>query len=789
MLNHSKAPIRKKAILVLHSIIQKYPEAIDQSWHRLQEKLEDTDPGVVSAAVNIICELGRRFPQKFLALSPQLFELLTTSTNNWMLIKIVKLFGALTPHEPRLVRKLLPPIKSIISTTPALSLLYECINSVISGDMLDGPGGDELAEACVDKLAAFLEDEDRNLRYISLLALTRILPTHPHLVSQYQEAIMNSLDDGDLSIRIRALDLTAGMASRRNLHTILNRLLKQVESTGATKREMTGNVTAAEHLKRALAGGKMPLERPDVGGAQLSASSPAYKAEVAGRIVTMSQANTYANVQDFEDLLGVLIRLAKSPEAKAGANVRDLIIDITARVRAARPFAVRQLVKMLNDDVYLSGTTADQKEVLRAAAWVCGEYWEEVDNPRLVAPLLLRVSREGCAATVTAECIHNSVKLFAHWTAALTHDWDSSRVEEVKNVVFLMLEGLAVFTKSTDTEVAGRACEFSRLFEFLQKDLEGYKPPPPKPNLPTASASSSSSSSSLTPAPVDDATATWGSTEPLASTSASTSVPKGPKSLHLLAPLFSPAPLGPVGEQAQSKVPLPPGMDLNAPIVPLSFTIPSLSRKGRSLEPGEANDSSAKAKSKGKSKTASKVRGKLAENGQGKGDDPEAELAKAAAARRKERQRADPFYLGEAEAKKSRPSSKKKSKGKEGSLPVNDEDDLDDVPIVQLSLEDLPPGFAAAGPSASGSVLPPDGKSGTRTSSHQQKWILEQEEMPPDQAGTAAANEAAADAAVPEPSEHSSAAVADGAVAGGETVKKKSSKKKKKVKAAGIVLD
>lgn len=46
---------------------------------------------VISAAVNVICELARKKPENYLSLAPQLFKILTTSTNNWMLIKIIKL--------------------------------------------------------------------------------------------------------------------------------------------------------------------------------------------------------------------------------------------------------------------------------------------------------------------------------------------------------------------------------------------------------------------------------------------------------------------------------------------------------------------------------------------------------------------------------------------------------------------------------------------------------------------------------------------------------------------------
>lgn len=97
--------------------------------------------------------------------------------------------------------------------------------------MLEGPSGSALAKTCVEKLAAFLRDSDQNrgfslairvppcihvcfsVKYISLLALVKIVPVHPHLVTAYQDEIVASVDDQDISIRMRALDLISSMAS------------------------------------------------------------------------------------------------------------------------------------------------------------------------------------------------------------------------------------------------------------------------------------------------------------------------------------------------------------------------------------------------------------------------------------------------------------------------------------------------------------------------------------------------------------------------------------------------
>lgn len=49
------------------------------------------------------------------------------------------------------------------------------------------------------------------MKYIALLAMVKIVPSHPHLVDEYQDTILASVDDQDISIRMRALDLVSAM--------------------------------------------------------------------------------------------------------------------------------------------------------------------------------------------------------------------------------------------------------------------------------------------------------------------------------------------------------------------------------------------------------------------------------------------------------------------------------------------------------------------------------------------------------------------------------------------------
>ena len=72
-------------------------------------------------------------------------------------------FATLTPLEPRLIKKLLSPLMNLIQTTPAMSLLYECINGIIQGGILEGTNGahegEEVAAVCVGKLRGMIASE------------------------------------------------------------------------------------------------------------------------------------------------------------------------------------------------------------------------------------------------------------------------------------------------------------------------------------------------------------------------------------------------------------------------------------------------------------------------------------------------------------------------------------------------------------------------------------------------------------------------------------------------------
>eukprot|EP00429_Kryptoperidinium_foliaceum_P036775 CAMPEP_0176158684 /NCGR_PEP_ID=MMETSP0120_2-20121206/81164_1 /TAXON_ID=160619 /ORGANISM="Kryptoperidinium foliaceum, Strain CCMP 1326" /LENGTH=336 /DNA_ID=CAMNT_0017496061 /DNA_START=37 /DNA_END=1044 /DNA_ORIENTATION=- len=186
---HPQPYLRKKAILCLFKVFVKYPQGLRLTFAQIQNCLNDQNSAVVSCAVNVITELSDKNPRNYLHLAPAFFDLLTSSSNNWMLIKVVKLLGSLVPEEPRLARKLLEPLADIVRNTPAKSLLYEAVHAITlclpycrKSDGSMPASVPEIVALCAQTLKEFVE-KDQNLKYLGLVGFGSLMQSHPKVLS------------------------------------------------------------------------------------------------------------------------------------------------------------------------------------------------------------------------------------------------------------------------------------------------------------------------------------------------------------------------------------------------------------------------------------------------------------------------------------------------------------------------------------------------------------------------------------------------------------------------------
>ncbi|CAG4922665.1 unnamed protein product [Colias eurytheme] len=518
LMSSTKPYLRMKAVLMMYKVFLRYPDALRPAFPKLKEKLEDPDPGVQSAAVNVVCELARKNPKNYLSLAPVFFKLMTTSTNNWMLIKIIKLFGALTPLEPRLGKKLIEPLTNLIHSTSAMSLLYECINTVIAVliSISSGmPGHAASVQLCVQKLRILIEDSDQNLKYLGLLAMSRILKSHPKSVQQHKDLVLACLDDKDESIRLRALGLLYGMVSKKNLMEIVKKLMVHMERAEGTL----------------------------------------YRDELLTRMIEICAQNSYQHVVDFEWYITVLAELTEmETSAKHGCMIAAQLTEVGARVADVRQFAARECSALCARAAAAPPGPAS-REVLYAAAYVLSEYCTEESVMRESIPAVLVCARAHAHGSggmrARAVCVHAALKLLAK--LLLLYE-QSGRREEAVNIIQETLSGLKPLLCSEDMEVQERAHNATALLSLVLARID------PDSCLPDITVKDAVVTDTLVQHESNGLDEEATVEELLNGEKASSNFSGG--MIEELASLFE-GELKPVAPKAQKKVPMPAELDLD----------------------------------------------------------------------------------------------------------------------------------------------------------------------------------------------------------------------------------
>lgn len=364
LLNSSKNFIKKKAIATVLRIFELYPDAVRVCFKRLVENLENSDVGVVSAVVGVFCELACKEPRSYLPLAPEFYRILVDSRNNWVLIKVLKIFAKLAPLEPRLGRRVAEPICEHLRRTGAKSLAFECVRTIVTG-LSDCESAMKLA---IEKIRDFLTEDDPNLKFLGLQALGTLTPSHLWAVSENKEVVIKSLSDDDVNSKLEALRLVMAMVSEDNVAEFCRVLINYA-------------------LK----------------------SDPEFCNEILGSILVTCSRNYYEIIIDFDWYVTLLGEMARIPHCQRGDEIENQLIDIGLRVRDVRPELVHVGRDLLIDPALLGNPFIHR--ILSAAAWVSGEYVEFSRNPFELMEALLQPRTNLLPPSIRAVYIQSALKV------------------------------------------------------------------------------------------------------------------------------------------------------------------------------------------------------------------------------------------------------------------------------------------------------------------------------------------------------------------------------------------
>lgn len=316
-------------------------------------------------------------------------------------------------------------------STSAMSLLYECINTVIAVliSISSGmPNHTASIQLCVQKLRILIEDSDQNLKYLGLLAMSKILKTHPKSVQAHKDLILACLDDKDESIRLRALDLLYGMVSKKNLMEIVNKLLG--------------------HMERA--------------------EGSVYRDELLLKVIEICSQESYQHVTNFEWYLTVLVELIQlEAGSKHGSVIADQLLDVTIRVESVRKFSVNEMMNLMNA-FPSSSQTSTMYEVLYAAAWIVGEFSDQLDSPQDAIKLLLQ--ERTIPGHIQAVFVQNCIKVL---TNVIERSIESGDMQAVDDACETIEQRMQYFISSGDIEVQERASATQMIVQTIHATLKG----------------------------------------------------------------------------------------------------------------------------------------------------------------------------------------------------------------------------------------------------------------------------------------------------------------------------
>lgn len=259
--------IKKKASITLYILLKLYPQVviINTTWiPRLLSLLDNENLGVVVSSLPLI-ELLIKLQPKFIksilsSISNKLYTLIIERNcpptyfyydcpAPWLVIKLLRLIETfyMTPshqtHEPILsiadlndsvlaqLRKIVSksiliasePLQGLPNRNCQLAILFQAVSLAVflnaSPDAIDG---------AIHALLSLLDSYDTNTKYLALDALIKLTSRSNQLESKFDDQlpqIYQLLNDKDVSVRKKSLDLIVTVCNPKSYNNIIDKLL------------------------------------------------------------------------------------------------------------------------------------------------------------------------------------------------------------------------------------------------------------------------------------------------------------------------------------------------------------------------------------------------------------------------------------------------------------------------------------------------------------------------------------------------------------------------------------
>uniref|UniRef100_A0A665X2D1 AP-1 complex subunit gamma n=1 Tax=Echeneis naucrates TaxID=173247 RepID=A0A665X2D1_ECHNA len=242
LLRASNSYIKKKAALCAVHIVRKVQDLGELFVPAARSLLTEKNHGVLHGAVVLITELCENNPEtleRFRKTVPDLVQIMKSLVISGYspehdvagisdpflqvrILRLLRILGRNNEAASEAMNDLLAQVATNTDSTKTVgnAVLYETVLTV-----LDIKSESGLRVLAVNILGRFLLNNDRNIRYIAMTSLQKIVGTDHIAVQRHRGTIVDCLKDQDASVKRRALELSLALVSASNIRSMMKELL------------------------------------------------------------------------------------------------------------------------------------------------------------------------------------------------------------------------------------------------------------------------------------------------------------------------------------------------------------------------------------------------------------------------------------------------------------------------------------------------------------------------------------------------------------------------------------
>jgi AP-3 complex subunit delta len=314
------------------------------------------------------------------------------------------------------------------------------------------------------------------------------------LVALHSDVILDCIDDPDVTIRLRALDLVVGMVNSDTLNSVVGRLMRQLRLSpilSSVDNPMTDQPSPHGLEPAADSDDENPEEslKPVAAkGSDLPPLPEEYRVKAISVILQVCSMDMYANISDFEWYIDVLVQLVRLAPSQSGpvslsddleTKVEDVsrqigleLRNVAVRVKSVRGDATRAAEGLVLANI----ASGSNMTALGPVVWIVGEYCDFLDNAENTLTTLLHSPVINVPHDVLSTHIQAVIKLFSSITGSDRHLWTAERKVMVSLLTARVIHFMESLATHPNLEVQERAVEYLELMRLTAEAIAGHEP-------------------------------------------------------------------------------------------------------------------------------------------------------------------------------------------------------------------------------------------------------------------------------------------------------------------------